>query len=159
MYHYDVESIFKRMRYASDAENDSQLAKFLNVKSSAIVAWKTAKHPPYRACFEIFQETGFTVEWLITGDQPIQSPVVGGAKDEKSINMSLDRFLETFEVAILNGLRMQMFQATEGSTVEDIRRLGTLYYHTVNKDIQLPNTTSNTPLTKDLPVNELEHDK
>lgn len=149
MYHYDVESIFERMRYACSASNDSQLAKFLGVKSSAIVAWKTAKHPPYRACYEIFQATGFTVEWLITGEHPVQSPVVGGVQQgDKQINMSLERFLDSFQEIILNGLRMQVFSASETVTIEDIRRLGTLYYNTLNSEINLPLGNSRRPLAQ-----------
>ena len=134
MSHYDVEGVLQRMREACNAQNESQLARFLGIQSSTIVAWRTAKKPPYWACFELYEKTGYTVEWMVTGEAPRKFPK---ADENKTFNLPIDEFIESFEGIITTGIHMGTLNLEGGATTEDIERLSRLYFNSMNQSSEL----------------------
>lgn len=131
----DIESVIKRMREACDAKNESQLARFLGIKSSTIVAWKNGKKPPYWACYELYEKTGYTVEWMISGDAPAR---FFDESTIKTFNIPPEEFVEIFYQAIQSAVHLRHIKFVQGTSIEDIERIAHLCYNSANDDVQLP---------------------
>jgi len=137
---FDIRAIFERMYSACKVENDNQLSKFFNVKPSTIQGWKVAKTPPLKACYEIYQRTGVTVEWLVEGIEPSVAQVadIGTAPNFKAINMSEEAFAKAFQEEVLSGIRLDFFSANELTTVANIERLGRHLFRELNNEPLVP---------------------
>lgn len=135
MSYYDVEGVLLRMREACNAQNESQLARFLGIQSSTIVAWRGAKKPPYWACYELYEKTGCTVEWMITGEAPKTFP---HEDENKVFNLSIEEFTDSFIQTIANGVHMGTLSIGDQASKEDLQRLATWYYNSVNNTILFP---------------------
>lgn len=112
MTEFNVEAIFERMHLACKVKNDFQLSKYLNVKPSTVKGWKDAKHPPFKACFEIYDRTGVTVEWLLTGKVPgqvVEVSVAGNADVVDELHslpeeaLFVQKYLQSIELGLLSG--------------------------------------------------------
>lgn len=155
-----VDAIFERMYATCGVVNDYQLAKYLGVKASSVKGWKIAKHPPFKACYEIFTRTGVTIEWLITGQTP-SLPVneidtinhvaereavyrLTGSDDDPDkpclINMPLEQFQSLFRDAIVDGISSQFFDLLPGTDRRAIDALAARFYRKVNDPVVLPDT-------------------
>ena len=134
MSHYDVEGIFNRMREACDAQNESQLAKFLGVQSSTIVAWKNAKFPPYRACYELYEKTGYTVEWLINGQDPQKFPE---KPKLKVFNLPLEQFIDGYFDALKNTSHLGAITIDQNADYALVEHAAMIFYNGMNNDISL----------------------
>ncbi len=142
MAEFDIRAIFQRMYVASGVENDNQLSKFLKVKPSTIQGWKIAKTPPFKACYEIYHRTGFTVEWLVDGAHPkVSMGEVGAANrafTQKVINLPEDSFANAFHEEVMSGIRLDFLMANEHSVAENIKRLGRQLYRELNDEPIIP---------------------
>lgn len=137
----EVEAIFQRMHKACGVSNDYQLSKYLDVQPSSVKGWKIAKHPPYKACYEIFERTGHTVEWLVSGKHPVDKPGLKTVKSKtkpRRFNMTLEEFTATFHEAIKDGLRMKWIELGKSTSKREIDELAALYYGKVNDEIEIP---------------------
>lgn len=66
-----VEDIIERMKEATGAKNDVELANYLGLtRSNAISSWKSRESKPYAYCDIVSQDKGVTIDWLITGREP-----------------------------------------------------------------------------------------
>ncbi|MCY7296772.1 helix-turn-helix domain-containing protein [Alteromonas sp. a30] len=143
MGHYDVDGIFTRMREACSAQNESQLAKFLGVQSSTIVAWKNAKFPPYRACYELYEKTGVTVEWLINGKDPQKFP----EKPKVNVfNLPLDDFIDGYFEALKNTSHLGAISIDQNADYALIEHAATIFYNSMNNDINLARQSDKKPM-------------
>lgn len=133
---FDIMAIFQRMYRACKVENDNQLSKFFNVKPSTIQGWKVAKTPPLKACYEIYQRTGVTVEWLIDGKDPRVGKVseFHAPSQLRAINMDEDAFAKAFQDEVLSGIRLDFFSANDMTTMANIERLGRHLYRELNNE-------------------------
>lgn len=143
---FDIKAIFERMYLACKVENDNQLSKFFNVKPSTIQGWKVAKTPPLKACYEIYQRTGVTVEWLVEGEEPNVSRVaeLGVLSSFKAINMSEEAFSKAFQEEVLSGIRLDFFSANELTTTANIERLGRHLFRELNNEPLVPGKPKST---------------
>jgi len=121
MTEFNVEAIFERMREACKVKNDFQLGKYLAVTPSTVKGWKDAKQPPFKACFEIYDRTGVTVEWLLTGKVPGQvleiTPSVDPANGFHPLpdeGLFVQKYLQSIELGLLSG-----FIALKPDTTQD----------------------------------------
>lgn len=139
---FDIKAIFQRMYLACGVENDNQLSKFLGVKPSTIQGWKIAKTPPFKACYEIYQRTGFTVEWLVDGGHPANvgdlSDATSNQSIMKAINLPEDSFARAFYEEVMSGIRLDFLSANEHSVAENIKRLGRQLYRELNDEPIIP---------------------
>lgn len=143
MSYYDVEGIFTRMKEACNAQNESQLAKFLGVQSSTIVAWKNAKYPPYRACYELFEKTGFTVEWLINGIAPSKFP----EKPKVNVfNLPLEDFVDGYYEALKNTSHLGAITIDPNADYALIENAATIFYNSMNHHIRLTKKSGSKPM-------------
>ncbi len=138
---FDVSAIFQRMHVACGVKNDYQLSKFLDVKASTVKGWKDAKHPPYRACYEIYEKTGITVEWLLSGKpchvvaaEPIQEeqPVLDCALPE------FESFASMYLKSIESGLISGFIQLEPNTTQDEIIIMARQLYTELAKDELIP---------------------
>lgn len=67
----NIEAIVQRLHSACDTRNAYQLCQKLNLSSSAVSGWIKRQNIPYTACFRCSQLTGYSMEWLITGQVPL----------------------------------------------------------------------------------------
>lgn len=162
-----IDEILERMYATCGVDNDYQLAKFLGLQASSVKGWRIAKHPPFKACFEIFTRTGVTVEWLVTGQSPGSSynhdhnhshnhkishvaereVVYSHAatqqdlqSDSHPIRMPLEQFQSLFREAIIDGISMQFLELASGTDRRSIDALAARFYRKVNDPVILPDT-------------------
>lgn len=139
MTEFEVEAVFKRMHLACGVKNDYQLSKYLSVKASTVKGWKDAKHPPFKACFEIFEKTGVTVEWLMTGKVP-QSELadpVSYAHSPTDIP-DMEQFTEMYRKSIEAGLIAGFIELKPNITQDEIAIMARQLYALLAHDEIIP---------------------
>lgn len=62
-----TQEILQRLHLILDTENNFQLSKSLGFSRGAIDGWLRRNSTPYEACFRAYQQTGVSMEWLLTG--------------------------------------------------------------------------------------------
>lgn len=132
---FDMKAIFNRIYKACGVENDNQLSQFLEVKPSTIQSWKSAKHPPFKACYEVYRRTQNPLEWLIEGEGSGYFPVSQDGEEnpaENVIRIPEEEFIDGFVDIISLGAMMDLFSVGNDVTENDIRRLGTMFYRSLN---------------------------
>ena len=135
MSEFDIKAIFQRMYIACDVRNDNQLSKFFAVKPSTIQGWKNAKHPPLKACFEIYQRTGYSVEWLISGEHPaFTTSMVSSVdlKDQKVVKVGEEEFAKAYARSVMYSIALGYSDENESTLERNFIRLGKILYRELN---------------------------
>ncbi|EHQ9044817.1 helix-turn-helix domain-containing protein [Escherichia coli] len=63
----DVNAVLSRLMSLFQAENDSELARALNVNRQTLASWRKRDSVPYAICINIAEEKGVSLDWLLTG--------------------------------------------------------------------------------------------
>ena len=138
---FDIHAIFERMYFACGVSNDYQLGNFLAVTPSTVQSWRNARQPPLKACYKIYLLTRTPMEWLIHGEssgfKPGQNPTQQ-CLSGNVINISEGVFAKAFQKEIVNGIRMDLLQATDASTIENLEMLAKALYRNLNDTPVLP---------------------
>lgn len=129
---FDVDAVFQRMHTACDVKNDYQLSKYLNVKASTVKGWKDAKYPPFKACYEIFERTGVTVEWLLSGlEQDVSVVGYTGVPN-------VEQFIEMYQKSIEGGLISNFIKLGPNTTQDEIEIMARQLYAEMIHDEIIP---------------------
>lgn len=120
-------AIVTRMQRACGVRNDAKLALYLSKSSSAVSAWRKAKSPPFRACFEVAKRMNVTMEWLLTGRKPMKDEQ--GALELESGQFSAEKpvsqdvFISTFIDFIDVACKVKMLSKPADLQPKELRRL------------------------------------
>ncbi|MFS7118451.1 helix-turn-helix domain-containing protein [Escherichia coli] len=63
----DVNAVLLRLMSLFQVENDSELARALNVNRQTLASWRKRDSVPYAICISIAEEKGVSLDWLLTG--------------------------------------------------------------------------------------------
>ncbi|EPU0028057.1 helix-turn-helix domain-containing protein [Escherichia coli] len=63
----DVNAVLSRLMSLFQAENDSELARALNVNRQTLASWRKRDSVPYAICINIAEEKRVSLDWLLTG--------------------------------------------------------------------------------------------
>lgn len=121
-------AIVTRLRQACNVKNDADLARYLGTTTSAVSTWKTALNPPFKACFDVFNRTGVSLEWLLTG----KAPNADSSSNLPQANMPIftqEMFVEKFLGALSYGFRSELFKPADDYHKIELIRMGKLLYN------------------------------
>lgn len=62
-----VDAVLLRLMSLFDVDNDSELARALNVNRQTLASWRKRDSVPYSICINIAEERGISLDWLLTG--------------------------------------------------------------------------------------------
>lgn len=134
--------IIARLREACGVEKDAQLARYLNITTSAISTWKTAVNAPFKACYDVHVKTGVSIEWLIKGTgakfisnqneihswQEGQVGLGNNIQPDPALSVSQDFFIKTFIESIDLGVKMGFFPELTEEAVNNLPYVARLIY-------------------------------
>lgn len=63
----DVNAVLLRLMSLFNVDNDSGLARALNVNRQTLASWRKRDSVPYSICIKITEERGISLDWLLTG--------------------------------------------------------------------------------------------
>ncbi|UAA40140.1 helix-turn-helix domain-containing protein [Paraneptunicella aestuarii] len=126
--------IIERMMSVCGASIDAELASYLGVSSSQVIAWKNAKNPPFKACFQMYLKTGVTMEWLITGNNPANPGGNAQANAENNTESDKQAFIARYCETFNAGQAMEIVKLGEGASLSEVRRLGIMLYKAIQRE-------------------------
>lgn len=87
-----VEAIIRRMKqaYGDIYMSDTNLTRRLGCSKSLTGNWKRDGTRPYRACIQVAEETGVSLDWLLLDRGPIRKPADGETKDSAAPFLGLE---------------------------------------------------------------------
>lgn len=62
-----VNAVLLRLMSLFNVDNDSELARALNVNRQTLASWRKRDSVPYLICINIAEEKGVSLDWLLTG--------------------------------------------------------------------------------------------
>ena len=62
-----VDAVLLRLMSLFNVDNDSELARVLNVNRQTLASWRNRDSVPYSICINIAEERGVSLDWLLTG--------------------------------------------------------------------------------------------
>lgn len=62
-----VDAVLLRLMSLFNVDNDSELARVLNVNRQTLASWRKRDSVPYSICINIAEERGVSLDWLLTG--------------------------------------------------------------------------------------------
>lgn len=68
----NTKSVLARLKIVRAVKSDSDLAALLNISPQTLSSWKINDRVPYAICIETAEETGVSLEWLLTGTGPMR---------------------------------------------------------------------------------------
>ncbi len=63
----ESEQVLSRLTTLSNAKNDAELARFLDVSPSTLAMWRTRDTVPYKACVTVSRRENVSLDWLLNG--------------------------------------------------------------------------------------------
>ncbi|ELY6335794.1 helix-turn-helix domain-containing protein [Cronobacter sakazakii] len=70
-----VDAVLLRLMSLFNVDNDSELARALNVNRQTLASWRKRDSVPYSICINIAEERGISLDWLLTGKGVDESEV------------------------------------------------------------------------------------
>ena len=70
-----VDAVLLRLMSLFHVDNDSELARALNVNRQTLASWRKRDSVPYSICINIAEERGISLDWLLTGKGEDESEV------------------------------------------------------------------------------------
>lgn len=105
---YDINRIIQRMMDATGCDNEYQLSKYLKTGNSTIAGWKNRNKVPTDQCFQIYEKTGCSMEWLITGKLPTAGQNIPDKSGHPTINISEEGFIYEYAETYSLGIEMSI---------------------------------------------------
>lgn len=68
--------VIGRLKVALSVDRDTDLSKLLNIPKTTISGWKGRESIPYEICVQVADDTGYSIDWLLTGMGPRKRGVV-----------------------------------------------------------------------------------
>ena len=62
-----VDAVLLRLMSLFNVDNDSKLARALNVNRQTLASWRKRDSVPYSICVNLSEERGISLDWLLTG--------------------------------------------------------------------------------------------
>lgn len=62
-----VNAVLLRLMSLFNVDNDSELARVLNVNRQTLASWRKRDSVPYSICINLAEERGISLDWLLTG--------------------------------------------------------------------------------------------
>lgn len=62
-----VDAVLLRLMSLFNVDNDSELARALNVNRQTLASWRKRDSVPYSICINLAEERGISLDWLLTG--------------------------------------------------------------------------------------------
>ena len=62
-----IDAVLLRLMSLFNVDNDSELARVLNVNRQTLASWRKRDSVPYSICINIAEERGVSLDWLLTG--------------------------------------------------------------------------------------------
>ncbi|MCK6981453.1 helix-turn-helix transcriptional regulator [Enterobacter roggenkampii] len=62
-----VDAVLLRLMSLFNVDNDSELARVLDVNRQTLASWRKRDSVPYSICINIAEERGVSLDWLLTG--------------------------------------------------------------------------------------------
>lgn len=62
-----VDAVLLRLMSLFNVDNDSELARALNVNRQTLASWRKRDSVPYSICVNLSEERGISLDWLLTG--------------------------------------------------------------------------------------------
>lgn len=125
---YDIRQIIQRMKEATGSKNNSKLAEFLGTRPSIFAGWVERDRVPYDQCFQIYEETGVTVEYLITGEHPDIGAARAKFADVPKIQVPEDIFVDEYAETYTLGIEMSILAPGTQYDTESLQFLGKKMY-------------------------------
>ncbi|HCO8543019.1 TPA: helix-turn-helix domain-containing protein [Escherichia coli] len=72
----DINAVLLRLMSLFNVDNDSELARMLNVNRQTLASWRKRNSVPYSICINIAEEKGISLDWLLTGKGEDRSEVL-----------------------------------------------------------------------------------
>jgi len=128
----DLLEILERLRIATKQKSDSAVAKFLGLSHTAPGTWKSRNTIPYDACFKCWKQTGFSMEWLLTGE---------GKPKEESPEIDKEEFIENYWKTIDAAVLARFIKIIDNDYKEGIERLALSFYEMTTSKSQKDEAT------------------
>jgi len=74
----DSAVVLGRLQDALGVNTDTDLASVLGVKRATLGAWRSRNSTPYAECIKIAKCKNISLDWLLTGKEPVSSNVITG---------------------------------------------------------------------------------
>lgn len=126
---YDIKAIIQRMKDVSGSKKNADLARYLGTRQSTFAGWVENNRVPYDQCFQIYEKTGVTVEYLITGKSPTNDPTE--LIDKKN-------FCDLFEDIYRRMWAGGYTQPTEKTTAQNLRVQAEQFYAEMTNPVTIP---------------------
>ena len=89
-----VDAVLLRLMSLFNVDNDSELARALNVNRQTLASWRKRDSVPYLICINIAEERGISLDWLLTGKGEDESVVQKAEPATQSFSQADLKMLE-----------------------------------------------------------------
>ncbi|MDO8828470.1 helix-turn-helix domain-containing protein [Methylophaga sp.] len=111
MNNFSAAAVLDRLQLAAGVASDSALSRVLRVNRATLGNWRNRDSVPYSICVEYAVENGLSLDWLLTGQAPLNLNEAKGLEERQLDETQLD-LLKLFtalwpdqQKQVLQGLR------------------------------------------------------
>ena len=128
----NLDDILIRLKTATEQKSNRAMCLFLGLRDNASGGWIKNGSIPWEACYLAAQKTGFTMEWLLSGEGPQKHGETPPAK------VDADRLIEDFKETLVTGVQMGFLKTTDDTTDEALDLLGKALYNRHTGLVHIP---------------------
>jgi transcriptional regulator with XRE-family HTH domain len=131
---FSAAAVLDRLQLAAGVASDSALSRVLGVNRATLGNWRNRDSVPYSICVEYAVEQGLSLDWLLTGQAPLQRNEAKGLEErQRQLDETQLDLLQLFtalgpdqQKQVLQGLR-------EKKRINDLELAVTVLQQRINK--------------------------
>jgi hypothetical protein len=128
----ELVTILERLRTILGAKSDRAICLELGIPANSGGNWRMNNTIPYKACLLAAQKTGYTMEWILTGEGPQKH----GQEVVKTIDET--KLTEDFIEVVAQGFNLKFMKMTDDTTEETMGYLAKMLYTKTTGQISIP---------------------
>jgi hypothetical protein len=128
----ELDLILGRLMAVTGQKNLSSMCAFIGFRTNAYGDWKKRETIPYKACLAAAKKTGYTMEWILTGEGPQKH----GEVTIESVDEA--KLTEDFIEVVAQGFNLKFMKMTDDTTEETMGYLAKMLYTKTTGQISIP---------------------
>lgn len=128
----ELDLILGRLMAVTGQKNLSSMCTFIGFRPNAYGDWKKRDTIPFKACLAAAQKTGYTMEWILTGE--------GAQKHGDPVPFSVDekKLVKDFKDVIVSGIEDEVLNTGKRWNAETLELLTMRFYKRFTGFVSIP---------------------
>jgi hypothetical protein len=103
---HSANDVIERLKMVFNAGSDQALSSFIGASKTTISSWRQRDSIPYAVCIRVAQEKGITLDWLLTGVEPMYRSQIAAPAGRSGLSPTYAEEAPPIDQTVINTARL-----------------------------------------------------